>query len=99
MAKQTTFTFNNASFNDLLDPTTTNSVTKITSGAFTRQLEIFKIAREFVNRDLDQKYLRHKLACANMIAYPNQKESSHNLWAGKVVADWKRREVITIKED
>ena len=88
---------NDVSFEDLTDPQVTPG-TKISKGAFVRQIEIYKIAIDNVERIIDQKSLKHKIAVANMIAYPNQKDNSHNLWAGKVISGWKKAGIIEVVE-
>ena len=95
MAKTVLFKVNDASFETVTDIQLTPG-TKISSGAFIRQVEIFKIAADYVGRTIDQKTLKHNFATANMTAYPNQTEVSHKLWAGKLIAGWKTSGIIEV---
>lgn len=89
----TTIKFNDVTF-ETLNTDLVVEKTNVGTGVFRRHILALEIVSENVGKTMPAKELKHKLAVANMIAFPNQKTESHTLWAGKCFSGWKKLGII-----
>ena len=86
---------NAASFKQLCDgEKSIADVTHINMPAVKRHLQALTWLSMNIGRTMPKNELRDALVVADTIAYPNQDLKSHRLWAGHVIADWKRMGVV-----
>jgi hypothetical protein len=68
--------------------------TNIDMPAVKRHLQALTWLSLNTGRTMEKNALRDALVVADTVAYPNQALESHRLWAGHVIADWKRMGVV-----
>ena len=91
MAKQ--FTLTAVPFKDLADPQIKDT-TPVDGAAVQRHLAAITWLSQNTGLTMEQTRIRDALVVADTIAYPNQALESHRLWAGHVIAAWKRLGVL-----
>ena len=80
-------------FSQLADPLIADS-TLVDKAAVKRHLAALTWLSQHTGLTMDKNALRDALVVADTIAYPNQGLESHRLWAGHVIAAWKRMGVV-----
>lgn len=91
MAKQ--FKLTAVPFNQLGDPQI-KQTTPVDGAAVIRHLAALTWLSQNIGLVMDKNRVRDALVVADTIAYPNQALESHRLWAGHVIAEWKRQGVL-----
>lgn len=91
MAKQ--FTLTAVPFDQLGDPQI-KATTPVDGAAVVRHLAALTWLSQNIGLTMDKNRIRDALVVADTIAYPNQALESHRLWAGHVIAAWKRLGVL-----
>jgi hypothetical protein len=91
MAKQ--FKLTAVPFNQLGDLQIKDS-TPINGAAVVRHLAALTWLSQNIGLSMEKNRVRDALVVADTIAYPNQALESHRLWAGHVIAAWKRLGVL-----
>jgi hypothetical protein len=66
--------------------------------AVIRHLSALTWLSQNIGLTMEQSRIRDALVVADTIAYPNQALESHRLWAGHVIAAWKRLGVLIAVE-
>jgi hypothetical protein len=95
MAKQ--FTLTAVPFSQLADPQIKDS-TNVDMPAVIRHLSALTWLSQNIGLTMEQSRIRDALVVADTIAYPTQALESHRLWAGHVIAAWKRLGVLIAVE-
>ena len=80
-------------FSQLSDPLIAES-TLVDKSAVKRHLAALTWLSQHIGLTMDKNVLRDALVVADTVAYPNQDLKSHRLWAGHVIANWKRLGVV-----
>ena len=91
MAKQ--FKLTAVPFKNLADPQIKDT-TPVDGAAVVRHLAALTWLSQNIGLTMDKNRIRDALVVADTIAYPNQALESHRLWAGHVIAEWKRQGVL-----
>ena len=91
MAKM--FVIKSVPFSHLADPQIVDS-TPVDRPTVQRHLSALTWLSRNVGSTMEQTKIRDALVVADTIAYPNQGLESHRLWAGHVIAAWKRLGVL-----
>ena len=73
----------------VVDNTTTDT------GIFKRHFAALQIVINFQGTTMPKEDLIEKLMVANMTGYPNQSGASHKMWAGKCLAGWTKKNIIS----
>ena len=92
MAKKS-YTLTAVPFNQLADPQIKDT-TNVDMPAVQRHLAALTWLSQNIGLTMEQTRIRDALVVADTIAYPNQALESHRLWAGHVIAAWKRLGVL-----
>jgi hypothetical protein len=95
MAKQ--FTLTAVPFNHLGD-LQIKETTPVDGAAVVRHLAALTWLSQNIGLTMEKNRVRDALVVADTIAYPNQALESHRLWAGHVIAAWKRLGVLVEAE-
>lgn len=93
--KQKFVKINTVTFGELNDKSMVVDNTTTDTGVLKRHFAAIQTVIDYQGTTMPKDDLVRKLMIANMIGYPTQGSASHKMWAGKCIAGWIKKNIVT----
>lgn len=93
--KQKFVKINTVTFGELNDKSMVVDNTTTDTGVLKRHFAAIQTVIDYQGTIMPKDDLVKKLMIANMVGYPTQSGASHKMWAGKCIAGWIKKNIVT----